>query len=574
MAPHASRTAAAKAPPSLCARGLASAAAWALLVLGSPGFLTRDGLWPLVPLGLGLWGAFAARPLGEHRRRALVVEALIAGVGYTALMWWVAYVVPLALVYFVLGYAVYFGCTGALARALRSVLPLGLACAIAWTSVEVVRDLLPPPFGLGWLRLGHALNAQAWIAPSARVFGVEGLGFVVACAGGLLAELLVARCVARATLVVTAAALLTALGLARLGRGVGTESGPRVLLVQPALEQQVKQFDSAEDVYRRVHEETLAAVHAARERGEDIDLVCWGETMLPLLVLDPAVGPAYGRGLRPPPWFGPFSAEDVIQWARLERRIVAEEILHDLPPGTSFLSGVEVLDVVGEELRRRNANLLWNPDGSRAGMAAKRFLVPGAETMLGLERFDVVRAVVEALVSYVPDFAPAERTGVLALATRDGRRFRFGASVCFDNAFLEPYVEPLLASSAPGAGGLDFHLVTSNEAWYHESCELDQMVAFSRLIALSTGRAIVRATNSGVTLVLGPEGEEVGRLTREGRDRSVAGSLLVTVPVPRDRSVPLYPRTRDLWRGLLVLGALVPLAARAFSGRRGAGRAG
>jgi apolipoprotein N-acyltransferase len=569
------RTRVAFEPPSTRARFRALLAAWAMLVLASPGILTRDGAWLLAPLGVGLWGAAVARPLGERRWRALLAEALVAGVGYTALMWWVVYVVPVALVYFVLGFAVYFACAGALARALRSVLPLGLAVALGWMAVEVVRDFLPPPFGLGWLRLGHALHAVGWIAPAARVVGVEGLGFLVACTGGLLAELFTRR-VSRVSVVVTGLALFAGLVLARFSREVATTPGPRVLLVQPALEQRVKQHDSAESVYERVYGLTVDAVRSTAAQGETFDLVCWGETMLPLYVLDPDVLAAFERGARPPAWFGPLSAEDLRQWDELERAVVAGQILRGLPPGTSFLSGVEVLAEIGGELRRRNAIVLWNPDGSRAGVASKRFLVPGAETMLGLERYGLVRRVAEALASYVPDFIPAERTDVLELATRDGRRFRIGASVCFDNAFLEPYLEPLVTPASGGDGGhargLDFHLVTSNEAWYRESCEMDQMVAFSRLIAISTGRAMVRATNSGVSLVLGPDGAEIARLTRDGRDRSVPGSLLVTVPIPADPRVPLYPRTRDVWRGLLVLGALVPLGLRAHSSRRSSRR--
>ena len=58
------------------------------------------------------------------------------------------------------------------------------------------------------------------------------------------------------------------------------------------------------------------------------------------------------------------------------------------------------------------------------------------------------------------------------------------------------------------------------------------MLAFSRVAAVATGRAVVRATNSGVTCAFGPGGEELARLRVGGRDRSVAGSLGLAVPVP------------------------------------------
>ncbi|HTF90285.1 MAG TPA: hypothetical protein VK843_17855, partial [Planctomycetota bacterium] len=81
-------------------------------------------------------------------------------------------------------------------------------------------------------------------------------------------------------------------------------------------------------------------------------------------------------------------------------------------------------------------------------------------------------------------------------------------------------------------GPLDFHLVASNEAWFLGDQENDQMMAFSRLAAIQTGRSIVRATNSGISAVIDPAGKEVARLVVQGRDREVAGTLRADVPVP------------------------------------------
>ena len=135
--------------------------------------------------------------------------------------------------------------------------------------------------------------------------------------------------------------------------------------------------------------------------------------------------------------------------------------------------------------------MLYDPDGERAPAAAKLHNVPGAETMFGFERFDLVRDVVASFAPFVPDYVPGAATGVLELVTAGGERYPFSATVCFDNAYLGPYVEPLRR------GRVDFHFVASNEAWYFESAEMDQMVAMSRAIALATGRSVVRATTRG-----------------------------------------------------------------------------
>jgi apolipoprotein N-acyltransferase len=116
---------------------------------------------------------------------------------------------------------------------------------------------------------------------------------------------------------------------------------------------------------------------------------------------------------------------------------------------------------------------------------------------------------------------------------------------------------------------VDFHLVASNEAWYRKSCEMEQMVAFSRLIALSTGRSVVRATNSGISMVLGPDGRELGRVRApDGSYRMVKGWGAWTVPVPAPGAPAATPYARSFrvqraaWILLAVGAAMLPVARR------------
>jgi apolipoprotein N-acyltransferase len=200
-------------------------------------------------------------------------------------------------------------------------------------------------------------------------------------------------------------------------------------------------------------------------------------------------------------------------------------------------------------------------------VAGKRHLAPGGETMLGLERLALVRDYIHEVAGYVPDFLAAERTGLLELETRAGRRYRFGATSCFDNAFPQAYAEPLTRAA------LDFHLVVSNEAWYLESPEMDQMIAFSRLEALATGRALVRATNAGISAVLGPDGRELARLTVDGEDKLVTGTLAVTVPVPAEEGArrPPFVFTWAWWNAAAML---LPALLALLAGRRAVTSAG
>jgi apolipoprotein N-acyltransferase len=287
--------------------------------------------------------------------------------------------------------------------------------------------------------------------------------------------------------------------------------------------------------------------------------------MLPIELALPGLAEAVAAGARTEPWMAPLGADELEELERLEQAAVGARVFGApspnpaqparlLPEGASFLAGVECLQALGSRVRRVNAAVLWDAEGRRQPPALKRYLVPGGETMFGLERLAPVRALITAVAGYVPDFAAGDETGVLELAERGGRRYRFGASICFDNAFAAPYAAP---------AELDFHVVLSNEAWYRGSFELDQMVAFSRLAAIATGRSFVRVTNSGISLVLGPDGAERARLRRDGRDREVEGWLHARVPVPatglRSRITP-YARSWRVWPWLGVLAPCLCLA--------------
>jgi apolipoprotein N-acyltransferase len=530
------------ATPALAARGRFTAVllGWALLFVAMPGCVLRDGSLLLAILGVAFWGRAVLRPLGSRPRRALLAELLANGLGMLGSMWWIVYVVPPGLLYIALGFGVYLTLASGAVRLLARRLPPGVALALGWLGVETLRTVLPPPFGLGWFLLGQYAHATGWIAGSARVVGPEGLTLVVAALGGVVLELLERRRVGRGTLALGAGALLGAVLLAALTRPPATREGPTVMIVQPAFPQIVKQARDPLENHRDLRRLTLEALAARERAGEPaVDLVAWGETMLQFELHEAGVLAALEAGLRAPPWWDVFDRERVERWREIEDVLVRQDLLDQLPAGTSFLSGAVVVDAGEERFRRHNAVVLYDPEGRRGPAVSKRFLVPGAETMLGLERFRWVRDAAHAAMGYLPDFAPAEETGVLELGTGDGETYRLATSVCFDNAFPEVYTEPVRD------GPVDLHLVVSNEAWYRDSFEMDQMVAFSRVAAIASGRSIVRVTNSGVSLVLGPDGELLDRLERDGRDRSVAGTLTVAVPVPVDvSSRPPYPGLR------------------------------
>jgi len=494
-----------------------------------------------------------------------------------ALLWaWMMRLLPWLIVPFATIPALWIVCGGIFLRRLARGWPLALAVPAAWFLAEFLRWVLPAPLSFGWWRLGSFLHDLDWLAGSSRVWGTWGLTWIAAAFAGWLADLSGGGHRARARLGVHALGLGPLLLGLVLGAAVpapATKPGPRLLLVQPGITQEIKVYSA--DPFRDLY---LDAVRLTREglAGADgaVDLVCWGETMLPFTLDEGGAYEAWGDGARPPDYsgksleavdfrlaagsiealvggalFGREGALDALRGYWRGRLAAAGVATPLLPPGTAFLSGVDTWVAHRGTIRRRNAAALWDREGRLAGVAAKSHLVPAAEAPGFWTEIGPLLRLMRAVGGYVPDFVAAERTGVLSLAGGE-RTWRFGASICYDNAFDDPFAAP--------AGDVDLHLVLSNEAWYEDSLEMDHMVAFTRLAAISSGRSVVRATNSGISGVMDPRGRFTGVVERGGERKMVRGTSLIAVPVPAEgRPRTVWVRTFRwqpwAWAGLALL---------------------
>ena len=531
-------------------RALFVFSAWGALVAASPGVLAPSGAPLLAGVAMVLWSGAAVRP----GRRAFLVEWLAAALALGGLMHWLAYISPFVVPPAGIGMGLYMAAAGALARALAPRMPIALAAALAWTSLETLRDLIEPPFGMGWIRLAHCVCDVDLLVGSARVWGPAGLSFVVVAVGASLAgawRAVVEKHRGRALLELGcgAGALLLAVALRFLVPAPATEAGPTLLLVQPDISQARKQSDPDP---RSLMRDQVILSREGQSAGP-VDLVVWSETMVRFEIASPDAVEAAAAGVQFDDWQG--WREDPVAWfeslAEIERLWVEDGIFGKriggfagggaLLEGTSFLGGIEEWRALDGRLRRFNVASLWTPDGERS-TAAKTHLVPLGESTLGFERFEPVRRWIDAMAGYTPDFASSP-TSSLTFEDRAGRAWRMGMAICFDNAFIEAF-----------PGDVDFHVVLSNEAWYRRSIELDQMIAFTRLAAAASGRAVARSTNSGVSGLIDPEGRELARLTVDGDDREVRGTLRVQVPVPSDPSSSTpFATLRPLWRSAWAL---------------------
>ena len=602
-------------------------ATWALIALAQPGVVGPDGFGHLAFFALGPW-AFAASRSGP---KAFLVEWVGHALGLASVYAWMLEFLPAILPPMSIVPALYPALAGVLLRRAQGRVPLALLAPAAWILAEVVRWTLPVPFSFGWFRLGMLMHDTTWLVGSAAWFGTWGLTYGMAALGGMAADLAPRFLGEQSTAdgaarpVHLGAALFLGVGpLAALvgldvaaDRAVDAQSfgpGPDVLVVQPAVEQSIKSArrDPFTDVFVPQVTATIQAIYETRptdpETGKLLtgnaglpDLVCWGETFLPGKLADEETLRAFDQGARPTSYARSreLTREEIVQddlwarelartlfgkctlastWPKLWRatfthpklapewadRVVRGETL--LPLKTHFLTGVEAWTVREEAgakvLKSLNAVALFDPDGSVSPLASKVHLVPGGESVEPLKRVPFVVDAIRSIASNVPDFAGEPEPRVLTLRTSSGESYRTCVLVCFDNAFDDVFAGPVRREP------VDLFVLVSNEAWYGASPEMDHMLCFTRIAAAETQRSIVRATNSGISAIVGPRGEPLELLEVDGERKMVKGALRGVVPVPERPSQTFYCRTEQrqpaLWAAVGVLG----LCVGALFGRR------
>jgi apolipoprotein N-acyltransferase len=484
----------------------AALAAGGLTVLGFAPF----ALAPLAVLGpavlFRLW-------LGVAPRRAFLLGWLY-GVGLMGFgVFWIRVSIdqfggvgtPLAVtiaVAFALAMALYYGLAGWAGARLAGV-AAGPALLLVYPSIWVLAEWLRGWFltGFPWLALGYS-QIDAPLGGLAPWLGVYGVSLGVALSAGLLAY---AATPAGRRRYAAAAGLAALWGVSAVAGRVewGRPAGEpfRASVVQGNVEQELKW--RPETLYP-----TLITYLELTEEAGDSRLVVWPETAVPAFA-------------------------DTVE-EKLLRPLEAQS----RDAGRDMLVGVPLLE--GDD-RYYNAMLALGTSG-RADYR-KRHLVPFGE-FLPLE--PLLRPLLDFLTIPMSDFSagPRDRKPLLVLAGHPA-----GISICYEDAFAEEVRDAL-----PEAA---FLVNASNDAWFGDSLAPHQHLEIARMRSKETGRYLLRATNTGISAVIGPTGDLVAEAPLFER------AVLSERVEPRAGSTP-FVRVGNA--GVLALAALGLLAG--LLGRR------
>lgn len=470
--------------------------------LATLGFAPFD-FWPASPLALAALFLLCA---GRPARRATLLGWLFGFAHFATGVYWVF-----------ISTHVYGGAAAWLGLLLASVLfsymalypalacgvtarldawrrPAGFALLPAlWLLGELLRGWVYS--GFPWLSLGYiALDSPA--ERFAPLIGVHGLSAIYVLCATALFRAFDAR--GKLRIASIAIALLPVTGVLLPAGGTWTHddgAAMNVAIVQGNFSQDQKwQSGMTEEILDRYHAMTQAAL--------DAKLVAWPEAV-----------PNQPYDLVP-------DFFDTLDKEAAER-------------GATLLAGVLIRD---DDETIYNSMLAV---GASHGRYDKRHLVPFGEYF---PIPDWLRPIMDVLGTPYSDFSSGG--GRYPPIVVDGHRI--GLSICFEDVFGGEFAKEYRDASL---------LVNStNDAWFARSSAPHQHLQIARFRALETGRWIVRATNTGVSAFIAPDG------------RTTSRSSLFETQILRGQVVPragLTPYMRwtnvPLWIGsiLVVLACVV-----------------
>lgn len=382
---------------------------------------------------------------------------------------------------------------------------LAVSLAACWAGGEWLRGLVLT--GFPWNIAGYAWGFAEAPLQGAALVGIHGLGLLALLAAILPALALRERRLWPLGAAVLLVAAVWAFGAARLSAGVPADvPDVRLRLVQPNVAQSLKWEESERE---RILARLIALSRAPS--AQPLTHVIWPETAVPyLLAEEPAV-----------------------------RAAVAAAV----PPGGALLTGV-VRRGRRDDGRPALLNSIVALDNTGGLVAAydKVRLVPFGE-------YQPFRALLENLPKLTVgnvDFVPgAPRRAFAAPGLPPAWPL-----ICYEAIFPAP----MSAQAVPPS----WILTVTNDAWFGTSWGPYQHALAARLRAVELGVPLVRAANSGVSMVTDARGQERARLPL-----AAEGVLDATLPGPMPGGT-VYARYGDLPFGL----AILVLAGATLAGRR------
>jgi apolipoprotein N-acyltransferase len=360
------------------------------------------------------------------------------------------------------------------------------AAPFVWVAVELARGRVT---GFPWDLLGYTQVDHSALTSLAPVAGVYGMSLVIALVNCAMAAVLLLErrrsVVTTAVMGVVVAALVQSAGIVRPAGETSRREVQKAVLLQENLSVGAESHGESE-----TEQQLLASFEALSHAPQGATVVLWPESPAPFQWDD-----------------GRTAAAMKAFAAREKTPVIADAIKMD----------------AGQKGRRYyNTAQAFSADGNLAGRYDKVHLVPFGEYVPFKDAFFFAKN----LTQEVGDFSRGASRNVLSV---DGHGY--GTFICYESIFGDEVRQF-------AKHGADVLVNLSDDGWYGDTSAPWEHLDMVRMRAIENHRWVLRATNTGVTTAIDPEGRLHAEAPRHQR-------LAVTAEFQFEEGTTFYTRHGD-----------------------------
>lgn len=365
--------------------------------------------------------------------------------------------------------------------------------ALGWAALEWAHEMLATYLlGFPWFSLGYSQWNLPQVIQIASFTGTAGVSFLVAFAGISVGYAFATPHLKRGLmqLLLAAAVFLGAYGY---GSFILSRPAPRALLSLRAavMQPNIDQYKKWSPEFESEILDTLTHMGAGLT-GQNVMLAVWPESVTP----------------------GP----------------VQQEPYRSLMTGVAQASGAWQLAGSNreEDGKQYVSAFLFSPQGGELSFYDKVHLVPFGE-YIPLE--SAVRKLLPgvSVLGELGSFSPGAWEQPLLQVSQ----IPFGETICYESVFSSLW-------RAQARAGAKFFVNITNDAWFFETDAPYQHLAVSVLRAAQLRRPVLRAANTGISAIIGPDGRILARAELNTR-----ATLLADVPLPLGADLSFYAQWGD-----------------------------
>ena len=442
----------------------------------------------------------------ENNKFRLFVFSWLCGFIFFILgLWWISVVSypGLFIVSFILAF--YFLLFGLFTKAIyiRFGETLFYLCApLLWVFLEMARAYLLT--GFPWLFLAHTQYQWKTFIQISDITGAYGISFLIASINVYITFVLSRaftkhipkrknrlQVVMWGSILVGLMVLSIIYGYCRV-KSFKSEIGPKIGIVQSNIEQSLKlKGDRSKEIYLKHFNLSLELLK------NNPDLIIWAETMFPYLV----------------------KAESGTTDFLGETALACQ---------TDMIIGAVSDDNPSMKLSKLyNSAYLISSEGIIIGRYDKKHLVPVSEFLPMRKVFPFLEKTALKLseLKRLPLLNHGEKPGILKW-----KNYRIGLLICYESIF--PEMSRRLAMDEA-----DFIINLSNDGWFKNSAELEQILIISLFRAVENKITFVRATNTGISAIISPLGLIEPLKNVNGAIKEVEGTLAEKIHISKKKTI-------------------------------------